>query len=89
MAAHAYVVGRHLKLALWIGTGGLAKAKAVHLLAHCPRSGLTATIISLQKLQCVLRPHLASLTAILTTVHHMTVHHVTTSGADPGTILNG
>ncbi len=94
MAAHAYVVGRHLKLALWTGTGGLAKAKAVHLLAHPLRSGWTATTISLQKLQCVLRPHLISLTAILMTVHHMTVHHmtvhhVTTNGADPGTILNG
>lgn len=94
MAAHAYIVGRHLKLALWTGTGGLTKAKAVHLLAHPPRSGWTATTISLQNLDCVLRPHLISLTAILVTVHHMTVHHMTvhhetTSGADPGTILNG
>lgn len=99
MAAHAYIVGRHLRLALWTRTGGLAKAKAVHLLAHPLRSGLTATTISLQKLQCVLRPHLTSLKAILTTVHHMSmhhmsvhhmiVHHVTASGADPGTILSG
>ena len=89
MGTHAYIVGRHLKLALWTVTGGLAKAKAVHLLAHPLRSGLTATTISLQKLQCVLRPQLTSLKAILTSVHHMTVHHVTTSGADPGTILNG
>jgi len=50
MAAYASIVERHLKLALWTGTGGLAKAKAVHLLAHPLRSGWTATTISMQKL---------------------------------------